>query len=221
MTPTRFLALTALPLLALALGSLGGCAKKGELVVDSGVGVTALRTTCPSVGVPEYTGDITQFSAPGRTDAAGIDLTASLTNVRSQCNDSGDKVYTVADFDVLARRSDVRGARTVQLPYFVTVVRAGTAVIAKRVGTVTLAFADGQERAQAHAQAASYVDRVEATLPEDIRKRITAKRKAGDDTAAIDPLAEPEVRAALARASFEVLVGFQLSEAQIAYNATR
>ena len=217
MTPTRLFALTALPLLALA----AGCAKKGELVVDSGVGVTALRTACPSVGVPEYTGDITQFSAPGRTDAAAIDLTASLTNVRSQCNDSGDKVYTVADFDVLARRSDVRGARTVQLPYFVTVVRAGTAVIAKRVGTVTLAFADGQERAQAHAQAASYVDRAEATLPEDIRKRITAKRKAGDDNAAIDPLAEPEVRAALARASYEVLIGFQLSEAQIAYNATR
>lgn len=217
MTLTRFLALTALPLLALA----AGCAKKGELVVDSGVGVTALRTTCPAVGVPEYTGDITQFSAPGRTDAAAIDLTAALTNVRSQCNDSGDKVYTVADFDVLARRSDVRGARTVQLPYFVTVVRAGTAVIAKRVGTVTLAFADGQERAQVHAQAASYVDRAEATLPEDIRKRITAKRKAGDDNAAIDPLAEPDVRAALARASFEVLVGFQLSEAQIAYNATR
>ena len=217
MTPTRFLALTILPLLALA----AGCAKKGELVVDSGVGVTALRTACPSVGVPEYTGDVTQFSAPGRTDAAAIDLTASLTNVRSQCNDSGDKVYTVADFDVLARRSDVRGARQVQLPYFVTVVRAGTAVIAKRVGTVTLSVADGQERAQAHAQAASYIDRAEASLPEDIRKRITAKRKAGDENAAIDPLAEPDVRAALARASFEVLVGFQLSEAQIAYTATR
>jgi hypothetical protein len=217
MTPTRFLALSTLPLLALA----AGCAKKGELVVDSGVGVTALRTACPSVGVPEYTGDITLFSAPGRTDAGAIDLTASLTNVRSQCNDSGDKVYTVADFDVLARRTDVRGARTVQLPYFVTVVRAGTAVIAKRVGTVTLNFADGQERAQAHAQAASYIDRAEATLPEDIRKRITAKRKPGDDTAAIDPLAEPDVRAALARASFELLVGFQLNEQQIAYNATR
>lgn len=217
MTPTRFLALSTIPLLALA----AGCAKKGELVVDSGVGVTALRTACPSVGIPEYTGDITQFTAPGRTDAAAIDLTASLTNVRSQCNDSGDKVYTVADFDVLARRTDVRGARTVQLPYFVTVVRAGTAVVAKRVGTVTLNFADGQERAQAHAQAASYIDRAEATLPEDIRKRITAKRKPGDENAAIDPLAEPDVRAALARASFEVLIGFQLSEAQIAYNATR
>ena len=217
MTRTRILALSALPMLALA----GACAKQGELVVDSGVGVTALRTACPTVGVPDYTGDITTFSAPGRTDFGAIDVTAAITNVRSQCNDAGAKVYTIADFDVLARRADVRGARTVQLPWFVTIVRGGSAVVAKRVGTVTLNFADGQDRAQAHAQAASYIDRAEATLPEDIRKRITRKRKSGSDEAAIDPLAEPEVRAALARASFEVLVGFQLSEQQLAYNATR
>src|SRR5204863_2815976 len=101
-----------------------------------------------------------------------------------------------------------------------TIVRAGSAVVSKRLGTVTLAFADGQERAQAHAQVASYIDRAEATLPDDIRKKITKKRKAGTDEAAIDPLAEPDVRAALARASFEVLIGFQLSEQQLAYNAT-
>ena len=217
MTPTRLLALSALPLLALA----AGCAKKGELVVDSGVGVTALRTACPTVGVPDYTGDVTTFSAPARTDAGAIDVTAAMTNVRSQCNDAGEKVYTIADFDVLGRRADVRGARRVELPYFVTIVRGGTAVIAKRIGTVALDFADGQERAQAHAQAASYIDRAEATLPEDIRKRITRKRKVGSDEAAVDPLAEPDIRAALARASFEVLVGFQLNEQQLAYNATR
>ena len=217
MTPTRLLALAALPALAL----IAGCTHKGELVVDSGVGVTALRTTCPTVGVPDYTGDVTLFSAPGRTDAGAIDLTATLTNVRSQCNDAGDKVYTIADFDVLGRRADVRGARQVALPYFVTIVRGGTAVIAKRIGTVTLDFADGQERAQAHAQAASYIDRAEATLPDDIRKKLTKKRKAGQEEAAVDPLAEPDVRAALARASFEVLVGFQLNERQLAYNATR
>lgn len=217
MISSRILALAALPVLALA----AGCSHKGELVVDSGVGVQALRTTCPSVGVPDYTGDVTWFSAPGRTDFGAIDLTAALTNVRSQCNDSGAKVYTVADFDVLGRRADVRGARSVQLPYFVTIVRGGTAVIAKRIGTVTLNFADGQERAQAHAQAASYVDRAEATLPADIRKKITQKRKSGQEEAAVDPLAEPDVRAALARASFEVLVGFQLNDQQLAYNATR
>ena len=216
MTRTRLLAFAALSALALS-----GCAQKGELVVDSGVGVTALRSTCPTVGVPDYTGDVTTFSAPGRSDFGAIDVTAAITNVRSACNDSGAKVSTTADFDILARRADVRGARQVQLPWFVTIVRGGSAVVAKRVGTVTLNFADGQERAQAHAQAASYIDRAEATLPEDIRKRITRKRKSGSDEAAIDPLAEPEVRAALARASFEVLVGFQLSEHQLAYNATR
>ena len=32
-----------------------------------------------------------------------------------------------------------------------------------------------------------------ATLPEDVRRRVTRKRKPGDADAAIDPLADPEV----------------------------
>ena len=47
------------------------------------------------------------------------------------------------------------------------------------------------------------------------------RRRSGEQEAAIDPLTQPEVRAALARASFELLVGFQLSDDQLAYNATR
>lgn len=216
---TRCLALAGLSLLA---AGLSGCAKdSGELVVDEGVGVTALRSPCPIVAVPEHTGDITLFSAPGRTDSAAIDVTAVITNVRSRCDDGAEKLYTVADFDVLARRSDTGGERTVQLPYFSTVMRGGNAVIAKRTGTVTIRFADGQERAQAHAQASSYVNRADATLPEEIRQRLSRKRRAGDEDAAIDPLAQPDVRAALARATFELLVGFQLTDQQLAYNATR
>ena len=83
-------------------------------------------------------------------------------------------------FTVAARRTDTRGARTVTVPYFVTVLRGGTAVVSKRVANVTLTFADGQERATATGQGGAYVDRAEATLPADIRKRITRKRKAGD-----------------------------------------
>jgi multidrug efflux pump subunit AcrB len=86
---------------------------------------------------------------------------------------------------------------------------------------VTVQFADGQERAQAQGTAGAYVSRAAATLPEDIRQRITAKRRAGQEEAAVDPLNDPEVRAALASASFELLVGFQLTEDQLAYNATR
>lgn len=108
-----------------------------------------------------------------------------------------------------------------ELPYFATVLRGGSAVQSKRLGTVVIDFAPGQERAQARAVAGAFVDRAAATLPDDIRERITRRRRAGDPDAALDPLANPEVRAALNRATFELLVGFQLTEEQLAYNATR
>ena len=207
---------------ALALAAaLAGCKTSGDIVVDEGVGITALRSACPAVGIPDYTGDVTLFRTPGATDANSIDVTATLTHVRSSCNDTGAKVYAQADFDILARRTDVRGARRVSLPYFVTVLRGGSVVVSKRVGTVVLDFADGQERARAAAQGGAYIDRAEATLPAEIRNRITRKRKAGEVDAAVDPLSEPDVRAAVARASFELLLGFQLDEKQLAYNATR
>lgn len=211
----RLFAATAL------VAALAGCRSTGDIVVDEGVGITAVRTACPAVGIPDYTGDITLFTIPGATDAASMDVTAAMTNLRTQCNEAGAKVYSTSTFDVLGRRTDVRGARTVQLPYFVTVLRGRSAVISKRVGTITLNFADGQERAQARGQASAYVDKAEATLPPEIRAEITRKRKAGDADAATDPLSRPEIRAAVNRATFEVLVGFQLNQTQLNYNATR
>jgi hypothetical protein len=201
--------------------ALAGCAKQGDLVLTQGVGITALRTKCPAVGIPDYTGDITLFRQGGQQFAGDIDVTANITNLRSTCNDGGEKVYSEATFDVFARRADARGSRQVSLPYFVTVLRGGSAVVSKQVGTVTIAFADGQERARASAKAASYVLAAEATLPEDIREQITRERKAGDPDAAVDPLSDPAVRAAVQRATFEMLVGFNLSQQQLAYNVTR
>lgn len=216
MTPrTRLYAAVAIA------AALTGCRGTGDLVVDEGVGITAVRSACPAVGVPDYTGDITLFRTPGATTADNIDVVGALTNVRSTCNETGEKVFTAATFDVLARRTDVRGARQVTLPYFVTVLRGGSAVISKRIGSVTINFGDGQERAQVSGSASAYIDKAEASLPADIREQITRKRKAGDADAAVDPLSRPEVKAAVARATFEVLVGFQLSQDQLTYNATR
>ena len=208
-------------IVSLVAVALAGCRTQGDLVVQEGVGITALRTTCPAVGIPDYTGDVTLFAPADARTADAIDVTASMTNVRATCDDSGERINSVADFDVLAMRRDTRGARSVQLPYFSTVVRGGSSVVAKRIGTVTVDFADGQARAQAHGQAAAYIDRSAATLPADIRERITRKRKAGEAEAAVDPLTEPAVRAALDRANFELLVGFQLTTDQLAYNVTR
>lgn len=216
---SRLFATVAVTVVAAA--ALAGCRSKGEIVVDEGVGITAIRSACPAVGVPDYTGDVTLFRTPNDRTAGNIDVAAALTNVKTQCNDTGEKVYATATFDVLARRTSTQGARQVSLPYFVSVLRGGSAVVTKRVGTVVINFADGQERAQASAQGSTYISRAEATLPAEIRERITRRRKAGEADAAVDPLSEPDVRAAVARASFELLLGFQLDQGQLAYNATR
>ena len=211
----------ALFVATVAAAALAGCAKSGELVVEQGVGITALRSLCPADGVPDFLGDVTLFSPVDARTQEALDVSAAITNVRSECNDSGDQVYSSATFDVVAQRRDTRGARSVTLPYFVTVVRGGNAVVSKRLGEVTLNFADGQARAQASGTGAAYGNRAAATLPADIRERITRRRRVGEEEAAIDPLTEPEVRAAVARATFELLIGFQLTDDQLQYNATR
>ena len=209
-----------LPLVAIAT-AMAGCSQEGELVINQGVGITAVLTKCPAVGIPDFTGDVTTFSGDGAQTFANLDVTAVMTNLRVECDDSGEKIYSEATFDILARRTDVRGARSVTLPYFVTVLRGGAAVVTKRVGQVTVNFADGSDRAQASAKAGSLVDAAAASLPDDIRERITRRRRAGAIDAALDPLADPEVKAAIAASRYEMLVGFQLTQEQLKYNVTR
>ena len=211
---TRNIALAALTLLSLA-----GCVKRGD--IDQTGGIVQIRTACPPVGIPAQTGDITIFNPPQSTESRAIDVVATITNVRSVCNDQQPQIYTEATFDVLGQRPDASVARQFTLPYFSTVVRGGTSVVAKRIGQVTLDFAAGAYRAQATVKAGSYIDREAATLPDDIRQKIVKKRKPGDLDAAVDPLADPEVKAALQRTSFELLIGFNLTQDQLRYNATR
>jgi len=206
-------ALSALVSLALL-----GCAREGELTT---AGVITTRTACPAVAIPAATGDITLFNPENSRNAAAIDVVAHITNVRSTCDDSGEFIVSNATFDVHGQRRNTSGDREVVLPYFATVVQGGTNVVSKRIGRVALRFADGKERTSTSATAQSQVLRSAATLPDDIRRQITRERKPGDADAALDPMADPAVRAAVTRASFEFLVGFQLTQEQLAYNATR
>lgn len=199
--------------------SLAGCARDGE--IDSTGGISVTRSACPAVGVPAYTGDMTIFNPPASRDSRAIDVVATLTKVRSTCTEAADDVVVNATFEVQARRQSAAGARDVVIPYFATVVQGGRIVVSKSISRVALRFEDGQLRASTAGSASATVSRAAATLPEDIRERITRKRKAGDEDAAIDPLADPVVREAVARTSFELLVGFQLSQADLQYNATR
>jgi hypothetical protein len=100
-------------------------------------------------------------------------------------------------------------------------MQGGTNVVAKKVGAVALNFPAGQLRAQTNSQAIVRVSRSAVALPAAVQRELTRVRKPGDADAAVDPLTDPTVRAAVARASYEQLVGFQLTPDQLRYNATR
>ena len=197
---------------------LAACAREGDI---QQTGILTRYSACPPVAVVAPAGDITLFDPANSRDAVAIDVVANMTNVRSTCNETGENIINEVTFEVQARRRDNRGARSVTVPYFATVVQGNSNVVAKRVRQLTLTFADGSYRTSAAGAATTRVLRSAATLPEDIRRQITRERRPGAADAAIDPMADPAVRAAVDRARFEVLLGFELTPDQLRYNATR
>ncbi len=203
---------------ALALSS---CGRDVIEASEAGIGLLVNRSACPAVATPIYTNEITVFNPPSSRDARAIDVTAVITNIRNTCGDVGDRIQTTATFEVQARRSDPSGARQVTLPYYATVLRGSGQIVSKEIGRVGINFADGQYRASTTGQASTNISRAAATIPADIQERLTRRRRAGDPDAALDPMASPEVRAAVENATFELLIGFQLTSEQLEYNATR
>lgn len=200
------LALVLMPVLLLA-----GC-ERNPLIVK--------RSSCPAVAVAAYTGDVTLFRG-GAPDAANVDAVATITNVRDECTETADQFVSRITYEVVARRNDAGAARQVVLPVYAAVVQAGNIINAKQLSNVTVNFAAGQDRAVAQGTATAAVSRTAAAVPQAILDRINRKRTAGMADAATDPMADPEVRAALRAASFEVLIGFQLDDRALAYNIAK
>ena len=148
-------------------------------------------------------------------------MTAAITDVRADCQDSGNDTVSTVTFTVVALRRDPGPARQVILPYFDVALRGGNQVAAKQVGRATIVFAQGDIHGWARVQATVRVNRGAASWPANVREILTRPRKAGEAEAAIDPLSDPAVRSAVANATFEHLVGFQLTTDQLKYNATR
>ena len=207
-----------LPAVAL-LPILASCSKEDDFDVSGGLNV--VRSTCPAVAVPAYTGDVSLFSPPESQDARALDVTATITNLRTTCDQTGAVVHTKVTFDVAARRASPNGARDLVLPYFATVMRAGTKIMSKQQSQVLIHFADGQYRATGTAGAGADIQKSLATLPSVAQARLHRKRKASDADASVDPLADPRIKAAINEANFELLIGFQLTDEQLKYNATR
>ena len=62
---------------------LSSCRHVGDITADNGGGVYAVRSTCPIPGIPAGTGDVTLFNPAGSTNANAIDVTATITDLRS------------------------------------------------------------------------------------------------------------------------------------------
>jgi hypothetical protein len=210
----RLAALVAVTLLA-------ACRHTGELTAENGGGVYAVRSACPIPGIPAGTGDITLFNPPASTDASAIDVSAEITNLRANCQDAGNDVVSTATFTVTALRRDAGAARQVVLPYFDIALQGGSNIAAKQIGQIVLDFPAGNAHAQTQVQATVRVNRGVATLPQNVRQALTRPRKAGQAEAAVDPLSDPAIRTAVNNATFEHLIGFQLTQDQLRYNATR
>jgi hypothetical protein len=204
-----------------AVTLLSACRHTGDITTENGGGVYAVRSACPIPGVPAGTGDITLFNPQGSTDAAAIDVTAEITQLRAACQDAGNDVVSTATFTVTALRRDAGPARQLVVPYFDVALQGGQNVVAKKIGQAVLDFPAGDLHAQTRIQATVRVNRAVATLPARVRQILIRPRKAGEAEAAVDPLADPAVRSAVANATFEHLVGFQLTQDQLKYNATR
>lgn len=204
-----------------AVNLLSACRHAGDITADNGGGIYAVRTACPIAGIPAGTGDITLFNPPGSTDSRAIDVTAAITDLRATCQDSGDDVVSTATFTVVALRRDAGPARQVVLPYFNVALRGGSDIAAKQIGQIVLNFPAGNMHTFARVQATVRVNRAAATLPANVKQILTRPRKSGQADAAVDPMADPAVQKAVANATFEQLIGFELTQDQIKYNATR
>jgi hypothetical protein len=200
---------------------LSACRSGGELTAENGGGVYAVRSACPIPGIPAGTGDVTLFNPAGSTDSRAIDVTAAITDLRAACQDSGNDVVSTATFTIVALRRDPGPARQVVLPYFDVALRGGTHVAAKQIGRAVVNFPARDIHGWARVQATIRVNRGAATLPANVRAILTRPRKSGEAQAAVDPLSDPAVQKAVANATFEHLVGFELTQDQIKYNATR
>lgn len=189
MKMTKRLPLLTLPLL------LVGCASGNPLEVR--------RTSCPALSVPTYTGTLTRFSQAGRYDAQDVQMVASIAELKDNCAENADGVNTAVSFNIMASRPDKGPAQSVQLPYFITVVKDGETVIAKQVYGASLNFADGAMTGN--------VSQVVTVKTPDVPLPPRPKKNTE-----IDEFAPPPKPA-----MYEILVGFQLSDADAVYNISK
>ncbi|WCL53624.1 hypothetical protein [Gimibacter soli] len=103
---------------------------------------------CSAVAVVGDAGTVTRFAGSGRTDQ-DVSYTATIMNVLTDCEEPDDKesgeVTATTRFVVGATAGPALTSRTVDISYFVAVLKDNSRIITKKTYPVTLNFdADGK-----------------------------------------------------------------------------
>jgi hypothetical protein len=188
-------------LVSCAVLALSACASQNPLLVT--------RTSCPAVAVIKYANTITGFRQGGGMDQSDVDFTGQISNVSVDCrNGKGDNAaQSVVSFDIGVLRRSANAAATQSIPYFVAVVQDGTTIISKTSYMATLQFNDKNGRSIARESFAASTPGV--PLP-------PVPKKKRSEAEFLD-----EAESAAKAAKYEILIGFQLTDAQALFNISK
>ena len=178
------------------------------------------RTLCPATAVPQHAGSLTFFSPPSSRTADAVVASATIFGLENHCVESAPRVTNNLRFTIGAQRPNAAAAQTITVPYFVAVVKEGNQIVSKQVYEATLTFEPGSVRTEAVQTVQAAIDRAEALKlagPDHDQDKKKKKRKRGEPVQPEDLFFDAKPKAS----GFEILVGFQLTDAQVYYNITQ
>jgi hypothetical protein len=191
----------ALFLAVLFVVTLGACKSDNPLLIT--------RTSCPAVAVVKYTNNYAQFAPGSNFSASGLELSAQMDGVTVTCQEGkGGAPVTQVNFEVSAARASASSASQQVIPYFVTIVEDGQTILSKNVYGAQLQFADGALRSTVRQSFSATTPYVPLPPAPDKKKRKDQFEDFAEDS-------RPKA------ARYEILIGFQLTEEQAAYNVQR
>jgi hypothetical protein len=115
---------------------------------------------CPAVAVIGDLGTFTKFEGAGQT-TDDVAFTASLLQVRSDCEESSDVVGETS-FEIAAQSGPALKNTTVVLPYFVAVLKDNSQIVSKKIFETTLVF-DSNGYAVSREVIGQYIPTIEQT----------------------------------------------------------
>lgn len=167
------------------------------------------RSICPAAAVARNVSDLTQFSPPTSRDADAITLTATFSDMAVKCSEKGSRIFSDLSVTIAGQRASAAGDQTISVPYFVAVVKGGQTLLSKQLYSANLDFKAGQVRAH-----------TTQTVRADI-SRSAAIDALGPAPKASKDASDPFVETVQKASPFEMVIGFQLTDDQIIYNARK